>query len=98
MKIRVVQTNNAKEFLKLGKKLAELGIAHRVAAPYSHQQMGLVEWRHRHLIDTTVTMLCHAHLTNDFWDVLTACYLYNRNPSPLLKGKSSMEVLLGKTP
>jgi len=45
-KLLAVQTDNAREFQKLGKKLAELGISHRMSAPYSHQQMGFVEWRH----------------------------------------------------
>lgn len=96
--ILAIQTNNAKEYLKLGKKLAELGIAYRIAAPYSHHQMGLVERRYRHLINTTVTMLRHAHLPNEFWDygTLAACYLYNKNPTPLPNDKSPVEVLLGK--
>lgn len=76
-----------------------MGIAHQRSAPYSHQQMGLVERRHRHLIYTTVTMLKHASLSNAFWDygVLTT-YLYNQNPTPLLTGRSPLEALLGKKP
>lgn len=67
--------------------------------PRSHQQMGHVERRHRYLVDTTVALLRHANLPNQFWDywVLTACYFYNRNPTPLLDRKSSMETLLGRS-
>lgn len=33
-KILAVQTDNAREYLKLGKRLAQLGISHRLSAPY----------------------------------------------------------------
>lgn len=99
-KILAIQIDNTKEYLKLGKCLAQLGISHRISAPYSHQQMGSVEQRHRHLIDTTITMFRHANLPNKFWDfaVLTTGYLYNHNPTPLLARKSLLEAFLGKTP
>lgn len=57
--------------------------------------MGHVELRHRHFIDNTITMIDHAKLPSLMWDfgVLTTCYLYNRNPTPILQGRSSLEVL-----
>lgn len=99
-RIQAIQTDNPKEYIKLGERLAELGISHRLAAPYFHQQMGTVERRHRRLIDTTVTLLRHSGLPNEFWDfgVLTASYLYNRNSTPILNNKSPMEVLFKKLP
>lgn len=75
-------------------------IAHRLSVLYSHQQMSSVEWRYRHLVDTTVTMLRQANLPNQFLDfgVVPTSYLYNRNPTPLLNGKSPLEALLGRSP
>lgn len=94
-KLLALQTNDALEFRKLGKRLAKLGVSHRISAPYSHQQMGHVKRRHRHQIDTTITMINHAKLPPSMWDfgVLMACYLYNRNLMPILQGLSPLEVL-----
>lgn len=98
-KLLALQTNNALEFRKIGQRLAELGINQRMSAPYSHQQMGHVKRRHRHLIDTTIMMINHAKLPPSMWDfrVLVACYLYNRNPTPILQGRSPLEVLFRRT-
>lgn len=95
LKIQALQSDNALEFKKLGRRLEELGIHHRFSASHSHQQMGHAERRHKHLVDTTITMLNHAQLPASMWDfgVLTSCYLYNQNPTRILQGKSPLEAL-----
>lgn len=99
-KILAVQTDNALEFCKLGRCLTELGIVHRHSVPYSHQQMGHVERRHRHIVDTSIALLHHAKLLPSMSEfrVTTACYLYNRNPTPILQGRSPLKALFGKVP
>jgi len=92
-KIKHLQSDNALEFKKLSKTLDKYGINHRLSCPYSHQQMGTVERRHRHIVDTAIALLKKAQLPSKFWDfaVLTVVYLYNRNPSDKLSSKSPME-------
>lgn len=99
-RILTLQTDNALEFHKLERCLAELGISHRMSALYSHQQMGPVERHHHHIIDTTITMINHTKFPPSMWDfrVLTTCYLYNSNLTPILQGRSLLEVLFGKSP
>lgn len=99
-KLRAIQTDNALEFRKLGRRMSEPGIDHQMSTPYSHQQMGHVERRHRHLIDTTIFLINHANFPPSLWDfsVLIVCYLYNRNLTPLLHGRSSLKVLFNRTP
>lgn len=60
--------------------------------------MGQVERWHCHLDDTTIAMLRHTLLPNEFWDftVLTAWYLYNQNLTPFLTKKSPIEVLFDR--
>lgn len=55
--------------------------------------MGYVERRHRHLIDTTITLIRQARLPIEFWDfvVLNAKFLYNQNPTQVLSRKSPLE-------
>lgn len=62
--------------------------------------MGSVERRHRHLVDTTVTLIQHTLLPQKYWDyvVMTATFLYNLNPSVVLGGKSPFEILFGTSP
>lgn len=93
-KLHALQTDNTLELRKLGKHLAELGISHRMLAPYSHQQMGHVERCHRNLMDTTITMINHAKLPPSMWDfiVLTTCYL-----TPILQGSFPPEPLFSRT-
>lgn len=81
-----IQTDNTLEFKRFSIRLVELGIIQRFSIPYNHQQMGMVERRHCHLIDTAITLICHAGLPDEFWDftVFTTCFLYNRNLTQLL--------------
>lgn len=77
-----------------------LGITHHLSYPYSHQQMGAVERRHCHLVDTAITMLNFTSLPNNYWDyaILAACFLYNQNSSSSLEELSPLEALFGQKP
>lgn len=99
-KIKAVQSDNAKEFLKLSTYLRNNGIVHRLSCPHTHPQMGKVERRHRHIVDTGLAMLNHAGLEEHFWDYafMTALHLYNRNPTKVLGGISPYEAMHHKTP
>lgn len=98
-KLCALQKDNTLEFQKLGHRLSELGIDHRMSAPYSHQQMGHVERRHMHLIDTALSLINHTKLPKSMWDFVVnkSCYLYNRNPTPLLNNRSLLEALFQRT-
>ncbi|KAL6278174.1 hypothetical protein ACE6H2_021775 [Prunus campanulata] len=80
--------------------LADKGIIHQKSCPYTPEQNGLAERKHRHLIETTITLLQHAKLPSSFWTyaVQTASYLINRMPTPILHDKSPFEVLFGDIP
>ena len=59
------------------------GIAHQISCPYTPQQNGLVERKHRHLIETTITLLSQASLPSQYWSfaVQTAVSLINLLPT-----------------
>ena len=67
---------------------------HRLACPYSHQQNGKVERKHRHLTETGLALLATTSLPLNFWDevFLIATYLINRLPSYNLSQKSPFEL------
>ncbi|GKB73377.1 NSP-interacting kinase 1-like protein, partial [Tanacetum coccineum] len=53
-----------------------LGIVHQRSMVYTPQQNGVVERKHRHLLDTVRALKLHANLPNKFWGdcILAATY------------------------
>ena len=100
LKIKSVQSDWGGEFRSLNKFFENCGIVHRVACPHTHQQNGAVERKHRHIVETGLALLYHAHVPLRFWDdaFQTACYLINRLPTPLLHNKSPFETLFHSSP
>ena len=80
--------------------LANHGIRFRSSCPNHPEQNGLVEWKHRHIVETGLTLLAHAHMPNTYWvDAFnTAVYLINRLPTCVLNYLSPYEKLFQKSP
>ena len=98
--IKTLYSDNGGEFIALKSYLSLHGISHYTTAPHTHQQNGVSERRHRHLVETGLTLLHDANLDFSYWPYAfqTASYLINRQPTPLLHGKSPLEVLFGQPP
>ena len=64
------------------------------------QQNGVVERKHRHLLEVARALRFKAGLPFQFWGVcvLTAAYQINGLPSPVIRNRTPYEVLLGKQP
>lgn len=50
------------EFTMLLPFLTQHGINTRFSCPYTHQQNGILERKHRHITETGLTLLSHAKL------------------------------------
>lgn len=66
-KLKALQTDNGGEFKTFLPYLHAYGIQPRFSCPYTHQQNGVVERKHRYIAEMGLTLLAHAHLPLKFW-------------------------------
>jgi len=101
-KIKSFQCDGGTEFTnnKFRSHLHSCGIVLRLACPYTPSQNGVAERKHRHVTETGLTLMFHAHVPVSLWveAFSTAIFLINRLPSPSLDGKTPYEILFGKSP
>ena len=76
------------------------GIIHQKTCVYTPQQNGVVERKHRHLLETTRALHIQASLPDKLWGnaVLCATYLINRMPLSCLNNQSPYCRLYQDTP
>ena len=98
--IKSVQSDWGGEYRTISTFFKNCGIVHRVSCPHTHQQQGSIERKHRHIVETGLSLLSHAHMPFRFWDdaFQIACYLINRLPTPVIQNKSPFEKLFHFVP
>ncbi|CAM8925259.1 unnamed protein product [Rhodiola kirilowii] len=100
--IKVLRSDNGGEFFntKLSSFLLTKGCIHQSSCPYTPQQNGVVERKHRHLLEIARALMFESGLPRMFWgeSVLTATHIINRLPSSVIQGKSPWEKLFNEQP
>ncbi|KAI5330645.1 hypothetical protein L3X38_030043 [Prunus dulcis] len=98
--VKTLRSDNGSEFLSLQTFFRDKGTIFQHSCPYTPQQNGIVERKHRHLLNVGRALRFQANIPLRFWgeSLQTACYLINRLPTPLLKHKSPYEILHQKSP
>lgn len=73
----------------------KIGISHHVSCPHTHQQNGIAERKHRHIVEIGLSLLAHASMLLKYWDeaFLVAAYLINRVPSRVIRFETPLERL-----
>lgn len=74
------------------------GIISRFSCPYTFAQNGRAERKHRHVVETGLTLFAQASMSLAYWwdAFLVAVQIINGLPTPVLGGKSPIEVLFSK--
>lgn len=88
------------EFRPFTQHLTTLGISHSLICPHTHHQNGVVERKHRHIVDLGLTLLTQASLPLTYWDhaFLASVYLINRLPTASLNFQIPYQVLYHQKP
>ena len=83
-----------------GNFFKQKGTTYQHSCVYTPQQNGVVERKHRHILETARAFRFQAHLPLHFWVecVSTAIHIINRLPTPLLSRQTPFERLYGKLP
>ena len=103
VRVQIITSDNALE-LGLNKEAIEYfmnkGIIHWTSCVGIPRQNGVVEGKHKHLLETSRALLFYSSLPIKYWGecVLTTTYLINRFPSKMLKGLSPFHLLFGNKP
>ncbi|MFS7960449.1 putative RNA-directed DNA polymerase [Helianthus anomalus] len=99
-KLKSFQTDWGGEFRPLSPFFTSLGIIHRLSCPHTSEQNGFVERRHRHVVETGLTLLAQSGVPQKFWHFAfdTAVYLINRMPSRVASKISPFEHLFQHPP
>lgn len=79
---------------------ADKGIIHQRSCVYYPQQNGIVERKHKHLLNVARAILYQSGLSTKFWgeSILMATHIINRLPSKVLDWKTPFEKLYNKPP
>jgi hypothetical protein len=85
---------------KLNSFFNKVGISHLVSCHHAHQQNGIAERKHRHIVKVGLSLLAQAHMSLKYWDeaFLAATFLINHTPSKLINYTSPLEQLFKVKP
>ena len=100
--VKVVRSDNGLEFddHRCTKLYAELGVIHQTTCVDRPQQNGRAERKHMNILEMSRALRLQAGLPLSFWGdcVLTATYITNRLPTPILNNVSPYEKLFKRKP
>ncbi|KAI0510738.1 hypothetical protein KFK09_011347 [Dendrobium nobile] len=100
--VQAIRTDGGREYVnhELDNFLTHKGIQHQLSCPYTPEQNGLAERKHRHIIETARTMLHTASMPITYWSdaVVTAVYLINRMPTPTTNHVSTVQLMFQNKP
>lgn len=100
LKLKCLQSDQGGEYKTLFSYLTDQGIHIRHSCAYVHQQNGKSERKHRHIVETCLTMLATASMPLNYWWLAfeIATFLINRMPITIIKYMNPYQKLFGFLP
>jgi hypothetical protein len=85
---------------KLNSFFTIISVSHLISCPHTHQQNGVAEQKHRHIVDAGLSLLAHASMPLMFWDeaFAIAMFLINRTLSRVIGFDTPLHKLFHTTP
>ncbi|KAK1414482.1 hypothetical protein QVD17_30227 [Tagetes erecta] len=100
--IKRIRSDNGGEYTSNRMKdfYAREGILLETTCPHTPQPNGVVERKHRHLLETARALMFKGGIPKRFWGecIETAVYIINRLPSKVIKNQTPYEVVFKKQP
>jgi len=98
--IKIFRSDNGGEFISLRSFFQDNGVIFQHSCVYTPQQNGVVERKHRHILQVARALKFQAQLPTEFWGecALTAVHIINRLLSSVLSFKTPFELLYSKLP
>ena len=101
-KVRVIRSDDGLEFKdeQCQHLYENYGTIHQTSCVNTAQQNGRVERKHRNILEMARYLRFQGKLPKAYWGdcVLTAAYLTNRFPTPVLQNKTTYEMLYNTPP
>jgi hypothetical protein len=99
-KVKSIYTDGGTEYFKLKPYFNTHGISHYISPPYTPEHIGIAERKHRHIVETALTLLSHSSVPQTFWCYAfqMAVHLINRMPTPRCHNKCPHEILFCSKP
>ena len=87
-------------FLPFVSRLSQDGVQVRFSCPYTHEQNGVAERKHRSIVEMGLTLLAHSDLPLKFWveAFVATVFLINNLPTQVLNFLSPFEKLYNIKP
>ena len=100
--VKTIRSDNGLEFTSNETTLffQSKGIIHQKSCPYTPQQNGVVERKHKYILETARALLFQSKLLVKYWGecILASTCLINRLPSFPLHNKTPYEILYKHKP
>lgn len=99
-RIKTIQCDGGGEYKAMQNHAIEAGIQFRMSCPYTSQQNGRAERKHRHIAEFGMTLLAQAKMPLHYWweAFSMELYLINRLPSLVTQNESPYSLLFRKEP
>ncbi|KAJ4774690.1 Gag/pol [Rhynchospora pubera] len=96
--IKILRTDGGTEFKTIAKRFPQL--VHQITCPYTPEQNGVTERKHRHIVELSLAAISHASLPLTLWDETfsSTVYLINRLPPANFSTPSPFEMLFNRAP